>query len=265
MSTLRIEKTNFYYELQGSGEPLVLIAGYGCDHSFWQFVSPILAEHYQVLTFDNLGVGQTQGDGQPLSIELMADQTMALIEALKLKNPNIIGQSMGGAIAQTIAHNHGHKIGKLVLANTSAKFNQVTLQAIESLTNMVEATLAPEIIIKSLQAWVFGSRVLSDPAFKQEHLDKILSDPYPQSLIDQKRQLAALKGFDSTSYLKEITNQTLVIGAEEDRLTLPLESEYLASHIPEATFEMLTDGHASPIEQPEAIAKLILKHLIVHS
>jgi len=73
MATLEINNAQFYYELYGKGEPLILISGYSGNGNSWAPLIPKLSEHFQVLTFDNRGVGKTIDSSQYLSIELMAD------------------------------------------------------------------------------------------------------------------------------------------------------------------------------------------------
>ena len=84
------------YRVVGSGPPLVLIMGYTGTMEDWdpRFVDA-LARHYRVVIFDNAGVGRTQPLRAPLTIDAMADQTSALISALGLGRPNILGWSMG--------------------------------------------------------------------------------------------------------------------------------------------------------------------------
>ena len=106
MPKILVNNAEFYYELNGTGQPLILISGYTCNHNFWHPILDTLSSKFQVLTFDNRGCGKTKDNSQPLLAKLMADDVMALAKALGLKKPHIIGQSMGGTIAQTVASNY---------------------------------------------------------------------------------------------------------------------------------------------------------------
>src|SRR3989338_85192 len=112
---MRVNGASIYYEMRGSGHPLILISGYTRDHTLWTPVLEALAARFQVLRFDNRGVGRTQDEGQPLSASLMAEDVRALAKALGLQKPHIIGQSMGGTVAQKLAAAYPDEIGKLVL------------------------------------------------------------------------------------------------------------------------------------------------------
>ena len=102
------------YRIVGSGPPLVLVMGYAGTMEVWdpRFVDA-LAKHYRVVIFDNAGVGQTQALPAPLTIDAMADQTGALISALGLGRPDVLGWSMGGMIVQALAVRHPAQVRRL--------------------------------------------------------------------------------------------------------------------------------------------------------
>lgn len=107
------------YRVVGSGSPLVLVMGYGATMEAWDpsFVDA-LAAHHRVVIFDNAGIGATQRLPAPLTIDAMADQTSALIDALGLRRPDVLGWSMGGMIAQALAAAHPNQVRSLVLCAT---------------------------------------------------------------------------------------------------------------------------------------------------
>ena len=110
-----------YREL-GRGPALLLITGAGASMDFWppSFVDA-LAAHHTVVVFDNAGIGRTSAVSAPasLSIPAMASQTSALISALRLRRPAVLGWSMGGMIAQALAVSHPAQVSRLILAATT--------------------------------------------------------------------------------------------------------------------------------------------------
>ncbi len=107
------------YRVVGSGPPLVLIMGYGWTIEDWDpRLVHALARHHRVVMFDNSGVGRTRQLPEPVTIDEMADQTSALIEALGLGRPDVLGWSMGGMIAQALAVRHPAQVRRLVLCAT---------------------------------------------------------------------------------------------------------------------------------------------------
>ena len=116
MPTISVNGIEFYYEIHGEGEPLILISGYTGDHTQWShFIDP-LSKKFKVLTFDNQGVGQTKDDGGPLSAQVMADNIVALADQLGLSSFHVAGQSMWGSIAQMIAIRHPGRVNKTILS-----------------------------------------------------------------------------------------------------------------------------------------------------
>ncbi len=127
------------YRAIGSGPPLVLITGYGGTMESWdrRFVDT-LAQRYHVVIFDNAGVGLTQALPAPLTIDAMASQTSALIGALGLQRPDVLGWSMGSMIAQALAVLHPHQVRRLVLCasypgnGTAIRPSQAAIDALNS-------------------------------------------------------------------------------------------------------------------------------------
>lgn len=258
MAFIELNGAKFFYELQGNGPALILISGYTGDHSLWaQQVGP-LSEHFQVLTFDNRAVGQTTDDGCELSAELMADDAMAIADALGLENPHIIGSSMGGTIAQQVALRHPGKINKLGLMVTSAKWRIAMLTGLLNGISMREADVPFDIQFDAILGLVFGEKFLSNPESVAFLKQLILDDPHPQSLEDLKRQAKVLTAFDSRDQVANIKAETLVMNGSEDIISLPYESEYLASQIAGAKQHTFPCGHAVPAEAPEETVKVIL-------
>jgi pimeloyl-ACP methyl ester carboxylesterase len=103
-----------YYEIHGSGEPLILLhGGAGATEMFGQLIPP-LAETRQVIAADL---------DRPLSYELMADDVAALIDHLKFEDADVMGYSLGGGVAMRTAIQHPKKVRKLVLVSTPFKRN----------------------------------------------------------------------------------------------------------------------------------------------
>ncbi len=260
MAFIEANGATFYYETHGQGQPLVLIGGYGTSHLLWLPVLNALSQHYQVVIFDNRGgAGQTQDDGRELSIDLLADDVMALITTLDLQKPHIVGQSMGGSIAQSMAARYGDQLGKIVLLVTSAKWRQAVIIGLSIITRMMEDKMPIDDILANRAAWVYGEAFLSDPKKMALFKQAVLNDPHPQTLVDRKRQMVALEGFDGRKLLAAIKSETLVVYGEEDLLSLPGESKFLAEHIAGAKLLGFGTGHGVIVEEPQAFAKALIE------
>jgi pimeloyl-ACP methyl ester carboxylesterase len=107
-----------YYEIHGSGQPIVLLhGGLGGVVEFTQLL-PLLAETHQVIAVELQAHGHTADIDRPLSFELMADDVAALIQVLELENTDVLGYSLGGSVALQLAIRHPEVVRKLVLIST---------------------------------------------------------------------------------------------------------------------------------------------------
>jgi pimeloyl-ACP methyl ester carboxylesterase len=110
---------NMYYEIHGSGQPLVLLHGAYMTIDLMGEVVSALSESRQVIAVELQGHGHTADIDRPLSYELMADDIAALIEHLALEKADLFGYSMGGGVALQVAIRHPEVVRKLVVASAS--------------------------------------------------------------------------------------------------------------------------------------------------
>src|SRR5262249_9133459 len=103
MPIAQVHGSDIFYEVHGTGDPLLLIAGFACDHTIWNKIVPGLVAQYRVILFDNLGVGQSSSPETAVSIRQMAAETAGLLDAIGLRSVHVAGHSMGGLIAQELA------------------------------------------------------------------------------------------------------------------------------------------------------------------
>jgi len=231
------------YRVVGSGPPLVLIMGYTGTMEDWdpRFVDA-LARHYRVVIFDNAGVGRTQPLPAPLTIDAMADQTSALISALGLGRPNILGWSMGGMIAQALAVRHPTQVRRLVLCATFPGTGAVppSLAAIRALLSGVPQEVGSELFPadQSMAYEALTAGISSYPA----------ASPAPAATIAAQGRASEqwLGGADPAGrQTAAISVPTLVADGAADRLD-PVANDYaLARLIPGARLVLYPDaGHA---------------------
>ncbi len=263
MAKVLINGANFYYELHGQGHPLVLISGYRCDHSFWKPILEPLSRSFQVLVFDNRAVGQTQDSQVPLTAALMADDVIALTDALNLKKPHIIGQSMGGTIAQSIGERYSNKITRLIIMNSCPKWRQATLIGLDTLIKMQQSNVNLDIIFQTMLAWMFGDDFLKNKDKIQSARKDLLENLYPQSIENQIRQFDMIKTFDGRAALGLIKAPALIFHGKQDLVTLSDQAHFMADRIPHATFVEYDCAHQCISEIPEQLIPLFT-HFFSH-
>jgi len=112
MPLIKANGININYEVHGKGEPVVLIGGLGSQLQSWATQIPIYSEYFKVIVFDNRGMGKTDKPDAQYTIEMMADDTVAFLDSLKIKSASFIGKSMGGMITQWIGIKYPQKVKK---------------------------------------------------------------------------------------------------------------------------------------------------------
>jgi len=233
-----------YREL-GSGPPLLLIVGGGDSMDDWppSFVDA-LAAHHKVVVFDNAGIGRTSAVSAPgsLSITAMARQTSALISALRLRHPAVLGWSMGGMIAQALAVTHPAQVSRLILAATAPGTGKaVPLPAYTfSVFSLSSKKQAASLFPKN-QAAAAGA-FLSAVGHYQSYYG-----PSAATIHSQKHAvLQWMAGHDAAGRLAgEIRVPTLVAGGTADHFIATANDRLLASSVPGAKLILFDDaGHA---------------------
>lgn len=261
MPSTLINDAEYYYEKHGMGLPLVLVAGLTCDLSFWYPLVEHLEDYFELLIFDNRGVGRTKYPNQSFSIADLARDVVSLMTELGFDKPHILGHSMGGCIVQAIAHNHRELVNKIIISNSLIKFRKGSVLFEKFMLKMKESGASVEQCTEAALPWLLSDSYLANDQNIQNFIQAQVQTPFPQSLLDFKRQLDALLAFDSSSWYKNIKGPALIIGADEDILC-PYESEKLANGIEDAKFiDFHRVGHILPIEKPKDLAAIISNYL----
>lgn len=250
---MRVGDIRMYYEVHGHGEPLLLITGLGGHSLDWGWLLPeMLAEHYQVVIYDNRGAGRSDQPQGPYSIKQMAQDTVGLMDAIGLKRSHIFGVSMGGMIAQEVALDYPERVEKLVLGCTMAGGASQVEPAPE-----VEAYLHPRSDLSILGAMWWSAPAGYSPEFICAHPEIVerkiqVNLAYPSRLDAYEAQLSAFKAYDSHARLQSIKADTLVLTGERDILIPPENSRILAERIPGARRQVIDGaGHLFWISHPE--------------
>jgi len=264
MPTVRVGDINIYYEDHGRGEPILLIAGWGTDLSCWQFQIPEFSAKYRVIAFDNRGAGRTDAPDKPYSMRMMADDAVALLDALGIGKAHILGMSMGGSIAQEIAIGYPERIRGLILAAATAAPGECPLlmHALAAWTAAMKEGVDPKTMARIQLPYVVTGRFFEQPEMVALFVDTMAANPCQPKAYACQRQTEASAGQDTRARLKQIAAPTLVLVGRED-IMLPVgQSEELAVLIPGAKLIVLEVGaHGFFIEIAENFNRGVLDFL----
>jgi len=258
-----INQCQIYYEVLGEGDPLILVAGYSCDHSYFEpIVEILLANRLKLILFDNRYAGRTQCQDQALTIDDLANDTAALMENLNIKSAYVLGHSMGGAIVQALAYHFPHRVKKAVLAHSLVKSLPITEAVLQFPIDLAEEGISMRRRCEIVMPWLFSNEFLMSAEKREAFIQSNEQDPYPMSVLGLKRQREAILHFDSFPWVKQIKVPSLVLASDEDLLCPAKECRKLAEAIPQAQFHLFAhQAHLTHIEKPEEFCRAVLNFL----
>ncbi|AFY34756.1 alpha/beta fold hydrolase [Calothrix sp. PCC 7507] len=262
MPKVHVNGIDLFYDIKGEGEPLLLIAGFLCDHTYWSLLMPSLLKKYQVIHLDNRDIGQTSAPEDPYSTQQMASDVAALLNHIGIKKVHLAGHSMGGQIAQEIVLAHPEKVQSLTLLSSWAKGDALFNSIIET-WGYLPYTVDPKLYQQIILPWIFTDGFYSTPGMIEMIINMRINNPFPPTPKGIYHQSRAILDSDTKDRLKDIHCPTLVIVGKQDILTPVKFSEQLTQGIANAELVILDGvGHGFLIEAPEAVSSAMLKFLI---
>ena len=253
------------YFVEGDGPPVVLIQGIGIGGEGWRPQVDGLGARWRCLCFDNRGFGASQPPGDEVTVELMARDVLALLDAEGWASAHVAAHSLGGLVALHVARTARERVRSLALLCTFP-------------SGRIPTRLSPWLVWIGLRMQL-GSRRTRRHAFLEvvmpkdalargdrDELAARLAPLFGHDLADPppvvRRQLAAMRAYDATSFLSELQGiPTLVVSAAHDRIAPPSGGRTLAAGIAGARFVEIPDAsHVVPIQLPERINGLLHEH-----
>jgi pimeloyl-ACP methyl ester carboxylesterase len=249
----RPDGCRLYYELHGNGEaePLVLLEGMGGDIPGWRRNIPTFSEELLVVAYDFRGNGRSDAPDEPMSMATFMEDTIALLDELRLESAHLYGQSFGGMVAQELALTHPERVRSLILAATHCGKS---------------AFVGSRARVPKDKPYL----QLYSEKFARAHPDHVREDlrvgsRNPQSNHAGLRQREAAQGFDACERLGEIRAPTLVLHGTEDRMIASENARILSRLIPGAELVLLEGaGHVYHSERAEATDRAVLDFIRRH-
>lgn len=246
MPTANLGDQRIYFVERGSGGvPVVFIHGAGSSHLIWGAQVRALGDSARALALDLPGHYKSPGRGRD-SITAYADVVRGFLDALAIQRAIIVGHSMGGAIAQTLALTYPNRVAALALVASGARlrvspafldgFRKDFDAAVDRvITHYFAANANARLVVKSAELLrACGQRVVLD-------------------------DFSACNSFDVTERLAEISAPTLVLCGREDAMTPLKFLEFLAAAIPQAQLAVVEGaGHHVMLEKPEVVNRALL-------
>ena len=239
-----------WVEQNGQGEPVLFIAGLGYASWCWRGVSEEIDKHFNTICVDNRGAGQSDFPQDSVSIKVMADDAAEVISSLNVGPAHIVGHSMGGYIALTLAQDHPHLVRSLVLVGTTSGGSECAPVPDATLQTWHEASALPsaEFARKTMPFSFAPGWVSEETDAFEDHLAARLE--YPTAPKAWAAQFSACEDYLANGLrVEEITVPSLIIHGSADRVVPYSNGKELANRMPHARLLTLKDaGHLCFLE-----------------
>jgi len=266
MPRLRVGELELAYEVDGAGEPLLLLMGLGGDRPGWDLVRPELARRHRLVLLDNRDAGESDEARGPYGLPDMAADALALMDHLGIERFHLLGASMGGAIAQHLTLQAPARVASLVLAATWGRTDGFLTAILGSWRMQVER-LDPEIFLLGVMPWAFTHRALQQPsrellAFQEARRAR---GALLRSVAAYQRQVDACLAHDILGVLPMLRTPTLILVGEDDILTPARYARAIAASLVGAEVSVVpASGHACFLETPKPFTDRVLRFLAHH-
>jgi len=237
MPLVAVQGRKVYYESHGDagGSPLVLVMGMGGSCRGWLPLQvPDFSSQQRTLIYDHRGVGGTEDPGGPFTTDDLADDLVALLDALEIERAHLLGIFMGGMASQALALRHPERVDRLVLVGTCSRLDSKRRLLLEQWRELARQDAPPEVMIRERLLWTLQDETFEQHDLVQSMIEFFQREGAPLSPELFARQCDACLEHDTADRLREIRARTLVLCGRHDAFTPPAFHRELADEIPNA-------------------------------
>ena len=258
--TIAVDGVQIGYRRVGKGPPLLVFNGFGATSADWEpsFIDG-LASSNELIPLDHRDIGSSTDDGKPFDIAQLADDAAHVIEALGYERTSVLGWSMGGFIAQTLAVQHPDRVKKVVLLSTDPGGTDADLASTTVWSQLIDTTGTPHEQARRLLSLLFPGDVAE--SFYREYGDIVAAARARLSPGLIKHQAAAMDAWHRNGIgnrLREVSAPVLIATGTEDIVIPPSNALKLVNAISEAWLAQFHGGgHAFMAQYPRQLADLI--------
>jgi pimeloyl-ACP methyl ester carboxylesterase len=260
MEKIHSDDADIFYDVAGSGPPVVLLHPFPVHHEFWLPISKFLSSRYRLIMPDLRGHGESGlGDG-PATMQKHAADIARVMDAADADRAPIVGVSIGGYAIFEFWRRFRNRATALVLCNTKASADTPEARA-----GRLEA--ANDVMQRGTEAFFEGmlQKVLAETTRRSrpdlvEAAHRMMRKMSAEDVAGVQRGMAERP--DSIATLKTINVPALLVTGDEDTMTGVPEAEVMKQNIPGAQMKVIEKaGHYSPWEQPQEVGRLLRQFL----
>jgi pimeloyl-ACP methyl ester carboxylesterase len=260
IKTVPVGDIRMAYQVLGQGEPLVMITGLNAAMDLWdrRFLDG-LSSKYQVIIFDNRGVGYTGASSANFSIEQFANDTARLMDALGIERANVLGYSMGSLVAQELAINHPEKIKRLILFAGNCGGSQAIQPAPEIFGAVPDLSDPSNLTQQELNGFfeiMFPPEWLTKNPDVYKTFSQAKESSTPENMMRQTMAVVFWPG--SYDRLDRIKAPTMIVAGMKDAMIPPANSLILAERINGSRMVRFENaGHGLIFQYPDEMARIV--------
>ena len=257
MPFARSEDRRIAYQVSGpeSAPPIVLLHALGADMRMWEPQREALEADHRVVRLDLRGHGASDAPPGPYTVELLAEDVLAVCEDIGLPRFHLCGLSLGGLVALWLASRHPGCLRSAVFSNTAARIG--TPELWEERIAAIRRAGMEGIREAALSRFFSESFATAHPEVVRAAEETLLTT----SSEGYIGCCEALRTADLRSEVSSISVPSLILAGRRDVSTPPEEVHRLHDQIPDGELVVLDAGHLSNLEQPEAFSRTILSFL----
>lgn len=247
-----------YYEIHGSGTPIVLSAGMGGSGSFWMPQLAALAERHQVILYDQVGTGRSAiGSSSARSIAGMADDIAAVMDHADVDAAHVVGHAIGGIVGLELAMQRPERLRSLVVVNGWGRADPFLKRCFEIRKQILNQS-GPRAYVRAQPLFLYPPQwISSNIAQLDEEEARILAHFPPVTTMNQRIDM--FLAFDGGARLAGIGVPTLLASARDDNLVPAYLTHQLADAIPGARVREVEWGaHAFTVVTPDVFNEMLL-------
>ena len=275
MKKVHVGDIDVAYKMFGKGEPIILLNGGSDDMNAWapSFLKE-LASNHTVIVFDSRGLGKTTTGSKPYTMQLLANDTAGLLDALKIPKADVMGYSLGSYIAQAFTTSYPEKVNNLILVAATcggedgipapSEFMKMQSEVLNKSVNNIPTTAdeMKQLVVASLgSGWI---KLHPESLDIPENMTLLQSKPglTPETMNNQYNVAfvwVAKNWSGACDELAKIAKPTLVITGTDDNYLVPHGNALiLAGKIPGAWLVQIKDaGHAIMVQYPAEVSKIL--------
>jgi poly(3-hydroxyoctanoate) depolymerase len=247
--------------VRGHGPPLLLITGLGASLDLVEpFERELTARGMQAIGFDAPGVGQSTAYAWPRRMSGVARTVQRMLDALGYDRVDVLGVSLGGVVAQQLAHQAPSRVRRLVLAATGPGLGGVPGSPRVLLALSTPRRYYQPDYYRSIAGRIYGGDARRDPdALLHGSIARFIERPSVRGYFGQ---LYAISGWTSMPWLRSLPQPTLVLAGDDDPIVPLINGRILARRVPDARLHVVPGGgHLFLLERPAQMAALVADFL----